>query len=94
MEACVDPEYRGLRIGRRLYDQRKKLCQSLRDLLKRLAVQYNIDSIGGSHPTCIEDGDIHNVCYVALRESSAQSCAGAGPGPALPHSALPSLAAR
>ncbi len=29
MEVCVDPDYRGLRIGRRLYDQRKKLCQSL-----------------------------------------------------------------
>lgn len=29
MEVCVDPDYRGLRIGRRLYDLRKKLCQSL-----------------------------------------------------------------
>ncbi len=29
MEVCVDPEYRGYRIGQRLYNERKKLCQSL-----------------------------------------------------------------
>ncbi len=29
MEVCVDPEYRGYRLGQRLYNQRKKLCQSL-----------------------------------------------------------------
>ncbi|MCF6147450.1 MAG: GNAT family N-acetyltransferase [Candidatus Kuenenia sp.] len=27
MEVCVDPEYRGLRIGQRLYNERKRLCQ-------------------------------------------------------------------
>jgi predicted amidohydrolase/GNAT superfamily N-acetyltransferase len=30
MEVCVDPRYRGLRIGQRLYDERKKLAQSWR----------------------------------------------------------------
>ena len=29
MEVCVDPEYRGYRIGQRLYNERKKLCQAL-----------------------------------------------------------------
>ncbi len=29
MEVCVDPDYRGLRIGTRLYERRKKLCQEL-----------------------------------------------------------------
>jgi predicted amidohydrolase/ribosomal protein S18 acetylase RimI-like enzyme len=29
MEVCVDPDYRGYRIGQRLYNARKKLCQSL-----------------------------------------------------------------
>ncbi|MGD8589864.1 MAG: GNAT family N-acetyltransferase [Chromatiales bacterium] len=29
MEVCVDPEYRGYRIGQRLYNARKSLCQSL-----------------------------------------------------------------
>lgn len=30
MEVCVDPSYRGLRIGQRLYNERKKLCQEWR----------------------------------------------------------------
>lgn len=30
MEVCVDPDYRGLRIGQRLYTQRKNLCQKLK----------------------------------------------------------------
>ncbi|MFZ5629625.1 MAG: GNAT family N-acetyltransferase [Spirochaetota bacterium] len=29
VDVFVDPEYRGLRLGRRLYDARKELCQSL-----------------------------------------------------------------
>ena len=29
IDVCVDPEYRGLRIGRRLYDARKELCENL-----------------------------------------------------------------
>lgn len=39
-------------------------------LLSRLAVSYNIHIIGGSHPTQMADGDIHNICYVALRDGS------------------------
>ena len=29
MEVCVDPGYRGYRIGQRLYNERKRLCQAL-----------------------------------------------------------------
>ena len=29
MEVCVDPDYQGYRIGQRLYNERKKLCQKL-----------------------------------------------------------------
>jgi len=29
MEVCVDPDYRGYRLGQRLYNERKKLCQRL-----------------------------------------------------------------
>jgi predicted amidohydrolase/GNAT superfamily N-acetyltransferase len=29
MEVCVDPEFRGYRLGKRLYNERKKLCESL-----------------------------------------------------------------
>ena len=28
MEVCVDPDFRGLRIGQRLYDARKQLCRA------------------------------------------------------------------
>jgi len=30
MEVCVDPDFRGLRIGQRLYNQRKLLCEELK----------------------------------------------------------------
>ncbi|MBT6843211.1 MAG: GNAT family N-acetyltransferase [Candidatus Melainabacteria bacterium] len=30
MEVCVDPEFRGQRIGQRLYSERKKLCEKLK----------------------------------------------------------------
>ena len=29
MEVCIDDSYRGYRIGQRLYNERKKLCQGL-----------------------------------------------------------------
>ena len=29
IEVCVDPEYQGLRLGRRLYDARKEMCEHL-----------------------------------------------------------------
>jgi predicted amidohydrolase/GNAT superfamily N-acetyltransferase len=47
-----------------------KYTEPLKDLLSRLAVHYNINIIGGSHPTRDEDGDIVNVCYVCLRDGS------------------------
>lgn len=42
----------------------------LGEMLQGLAMRYNINIIGGSHPTEMDDGDIHNVCYVALRDGS------------------------
>ncbi len=42
----------------------------LKSLLSRLAMRYNINIVGGSHPTKMADGDIHNVCYVCLRDGS------------------------
>ncbi|MGY6518412.1 MAG: GNAT family N-acetyltransferase [Lysobacteraceae bacterium] len=44
--------------------------QRVKELFSRLAVEYNINIIGGSHPTEVDDGDIHNVCYVCLRDGS------------------------
>ena len=33
-----------------------------------MALEYNINIIGGSHPTRAEDGDIQTIAYVALRD--------------------------
>ncbi len=40
------------------------------EAMKKLAVSYNINIIGGSHPTRVDDGDIHNVAYIFLRDGS------------------------
>lgn len=42
----------------------------IRGKLSEMALSYNINIIGGSHPTRMDDGDIHNVAYVCLRDGS------------------------
>lgn len=42
----------------------------IRQRLSEMALSYNINIIGGSHPTRMPDGDIHNVAYVCLRDGS------------------------
>lgn len=42
----------------------------IRKALSKMALEFNINIIGGSHPTRLEDGDIHNVAYVCLRDGS------------------------
>lgn len=54
-------------------DSIRKLSQytpQVKELFSRLAVHYNINIIAGSHPTEQPNGDIHNVCYVCLRDGS------------------------
>src|SRR6185437_11794580 len=46
------------------------MTPQVKELFSRLAVRYNINIIGGSHPTEQPNGDIHNVCYVCLRDGS------------------------
>lgn len=41
--------------------------------MQQLALRYNINIIGGSHPTRMEDGDIHNVAYVFLRDGTVHA---------------------
>jgi len=38
--------------------------------LSRMALEYNVNIIGGSHPTRAKDGDIQNIAYVCLRDGS------------------------
>jgi len=40
------------------------------EAMRELAVGYNVNIIGGSHPTRTEDGEIQNVAYVFLRDGS------------------------
>jgi predicted amidohydrolase/predicted N-acetyltransferase YhbS len=42
----------------------------IRQSLSEMALACNINIIGGSHPTRMADGDIHNVAYVCLRDGS------------------------
>ena len=55
------------------FDSIRTLSQytpQVKELFSRLAVHYNINIIGGTHPTEQANGDIHNVCYVCLRDGS------------------------
>ncbi len=38
--------------------------------MQEMAISYNINIIGGSHPTKMPDGDIHNISYVFLRDGA------------------------
>jgi predicted amidohydrolase/GNAT superfamily N-acetyltransferase len=44
--------------------------ERLKELMSRLAVSYNVNIIGGSHPTREADGEVYNICYVCLRDGS------------------------
>ena len=41
--------------------------------LSRMALRYNINIVGGSHPTRTEDGSVKNVAYVCLRDGSVHA---------------------
>lgn len=41
--------------------------------MEKLAVSYNINIIGGTHPTRVEGGDIRNTSYVFLRDGAVYS---------------------
>jgi predicted amidohydrolase/GNAT superfamily N-acetyltransferase len=42
----------------------------IRDALVDMAMRFNINIIGGSHPTSTETGDIRNVAFVCLRDGA------------------------
>ncbi len=43
------------------------------DAMRDLAVSYNVNIVGGSHPTRTDDGEIQNVAYVFLRDGSVHA---------------------
>jgi predicted amidohydrolase/GNAT superfamily N-acetyltransferase len=40
------------------------------EMMSKLAVAYNINIIGGSHPSREDDGEVYNIAYVFLRDGS------------------------
>ncbi|QDP18632.1 nitrilase-related carbon-nitrogen hydrolase [Sphingomonas xanthus] len=42
----------------------------IRKALADMAMRYNINIIGGSHPTLADDGDVQNVSYICLRNGA------------------------
>ena len=58
-----------------------RYTQRVTTLLSELAVSYNINIVGGSHPTLQDSGEILNVCYVCLRDGSVHEQAKIHPTP-------------
>ena len=44
-----------------------KYTEPLKESLREMAMRYNINIIGGSHPTRMPNGRVENICYVCLR---------------------------
>ncbi len=44
-----------------------KYTAPLKEALREMAIRFNINIIGGSHPTRMPNGRVENVCYVCLR---------------------------
>lgn len=47
-----------------------RYTERVKQLFSELAVSYNINIIGGSHPTRDTDGHVYNICYVCLRDGA------------------------
>lgn len=44
-----------------------KYTEPLKSALREMAMRYNINIIGGSHPTRMPNGRVENICYICLR---------------------------
>ena len=55
--------------------------EPFKEFMSHLSVRYNINIIGGSHPTKVDSGDIYNICYVFLRDGSIHEQAKIHPTP-------------
>jgi predicted amidohydrolase len=53
----------------------------IKDALRDMAVRYNINIIGGSHPTMMPSGRVENICYVCLRDGEIHEQAKIHPTP-------------
>jgi len=55
--------------------------ERFKEFMSDLSVRYNINIIGGSHPTKVESGEIYNICYVFLRDGAIHEQAKIHPTP-------------
>jgi predicted amidohydrolase/GNAT superfamily N-acetyltransferase len=44
--------------------------ERFKEFMSDLSVRYNVNIVGGSHPTKVEGGQTQNICYVFLRDGS------------------------
>ena len=51
-------------------DTLTEYTKPLQNLFHNLAIKYNVNIIGGSHPTKVRDGSIQNISLVCLRDGS------------------------
>lgn len=58
-----------------------KYTEPLKEALRDMAVRYNINIIGGSHPTRMPNGRVENICYVCLRSGEVHEQAKIHPTP-------------
>lgn len=58
-----------------------KYTEPLKEALRDMAVRYNINIIGGSHPTRMPNGRVENVCYICLRSGEVHEQAKIHPTP-------------
>lgn len=47
-----------------------KYTPQFKDALRNMAIRYNINIIGGSHPTIMPNGRVENIAYIFLRDGS------------------------
>ncbi len=53
----------------------------LKDAMREMALKYNVNIIGGSHPTVMANGRVENICYVFLRDGRVAEQAKIHPTP-------------
>ena len=58
-----------------------RYTEDLKTLMSRLAVAYNINIIGGTHPSREADGEVYNIAYVYLRDGSVHPAEENSPDP-------------
>lgn len=58
-----------------------KYTPQFREAMRDLALRYNINIIGGSHPTRMPNGRVENICYIFLRDGTVHAQAKIHPTP-------------